>query len=368
MNDEQPTRAPWAPPSTVWTDPRSAPSPNPPPYPAPASPPPPRRTEPLAIASLVCSFFVSLLGVVFGHVALSRIRRSGDDGRGLAVAGLVIGYTGLASAALAVALVATLASSGALRFYAGPLTGGNPSNPSSALPDRGPRPANMNANGGIRLLADGRVEPVAASDVDVRTLPSPAPLGPGSSVPPPHPPGADAAPKGQPPRVVVYVDFACPYCAEFHASYGPALDRLRDQGRITVEYRPVAFLDHRSTTRYSLRAANAAACVANGHPDRYAGFLDLLYARQPSEGSAGLSDDELKSLMASVGAEAGTCVDHGTYVAWARYSTRLALDSGINGVPAAFVDGRQWSGDLSKGPDFLQFLQADFDSREGVRA
>jgi len=46
----------------------------------------------MAIASLVCAFVFAPLGIVFGHLSLSQIRRSGEDGRGLAIAGLVIGY------------------------------------------------------------------------------------------------------------------------------------------------------------------------------------------------------------------------------------------------------------------------------------
>jgi peptidyl-prolyl cis-trans isomerase B (cyclophilin B) len=65
-------------------------------YPPPVDPyygrPPPRPTNGMAIASLVCAFLFAPLGIVFGHVSLSQIRRTGEDGRGLAVAGLVISY------------------------------------------------------------------------------------------------------------------------------------------------------------------------------------------------------------------------------------------------------------------------------------
>lgn len=78
-----------------------------PPYPAypylryPYIPP---RTNALAIASLVCAFLFAPLGIVFGHLSLSQIRQSGEDGRGLAIAGLVIGY--VVTIATIVALVA----------------------------------------------------------------------------------------------------------------------------------------------------------------------------------------------------------------------------------------------------------------------
>lgn len=54
--------------------------------------PPPRRTNAMAIAALVSAFVLAPLGIVFGHIALSQIRRSDEDGRGLAIAGLVVGY------------------------------------------------------------------------------------------------------------------------------------------------------------------------------------------------------------------------------------------------------------------------------------
>lgn len=52
-------------------------------------------TNGMAIASFVCSLFCSPLGIIFGHVALSQIGRSAQGGRGLAIAGLVIGYLSL---------------------------------------------------------------------------------------------------------------------------------------------------------------------------------------------------------------------------------------------------------------------------------
>lgn len=71
-----------------------APYPYPPAYP-PYPPYPqyrPPQTNALAIASLICAFLFAPLGIVFGHLSLSQIKKSGEDGRGLAVAGLVIGY------------------------------------------------------------------------------------------------------------------------------------------------------------------------------------------------------------------------------------------------------------------------------------
>lgn len=65
-----------------------------------ASWPASQQTEPFAIVSLVCSlagilcWVGSIVGVVFGHIAISKIKASGErlGGRGLATAGLIVGY------------------------------------------------------------------------------------------------------------------------------------------------------------------------------------------------------------------------------------------------------------------------------------
>lgn len=46
----------------------------------------------LAIVAFVGSFFVSLVGIICGHIALGQIKRDGSRGRGLALAGTIIGY------------------------------------------------------------------------------------------------------------------------------------------------------------------------------------------------------------------------------------------------------------------------------------
>lgn len=56
---------------------------------------PVQRTNGLAIAALVCPLVTCVLfplGIIFGHIALSQISRTGEGGRGLAIAGLIISY------------------------------------------------------------------------------------------------------------------------------------------------------------------------------------------------------------------------------------------------------------------------------------
>lgn len=54
------------------------------------------HTNTMAVLGLVFAFVFSILGVVFSHVALSQISRTRESGRGLAIAGLAVGYTSIA--------------------------------------------------------------------------------------------------------------------------------------------------------------------------------------------------------------------------------------------------------------------------------
>jgi Domain of unknown function (DUF4190) len=52
-----------------------------------------QRTNTMAIVSLIMAFVMPLpLGIIFGHMAKSQIRRSGEQGSRMANAALVISY------------------------------------------------------------------------------------------------------------------------------------------------------------------------------------------------------------------------------------------------------------------------------------
>lgn len=56
-------------------------------------------TNGMATASMVCGLIgfvtcglTSLLAIIFGHIAQSQIKRTGEGGHGMAIAGLILGY------------------------------------------------------------------------------------------------------------------------------------------------------------------------------------------------------------------------------------------------------------------------------------
>ena len=206
--------------------------------------------------------------------------------------------------------------------------------------DQGPTPANGNVHGGVTLLAGSEVVKSEPGSVNVADVPS-APATKPATV---TVPGGEAE-AGKPVKVIAYIDFICPVCKRFENTYGESLTNLRNEGKISLEYRPLGFLDLQSTTNYSSRAANAAACVANTSPEKYADFFNLLFERQPAEGSAGISDKDLKAMATEVGAaNIDSCVDSKQFRPWVKVATQEAAAIGITGTPTIFVDGKQWDG------------------------
>lgn len=46
----------------------------------------------MAIVAFILAFFVNIVGIILGFVALSQIKRTGEQGRGLAIAAIIIGF------------------------------------------------------------------------------------------------------------------------------------------------------------------------------------------------------------------------------------------------------------------------------------
>lgn len=144
-----------------------------------------------------------------------------------------------------------------------------------------------------------------------------------------------------------WVDFFCPYCRAFEESNGELIRTLVEQGRATLRVHPIAFLDRASMgTRYSTRAANAFACVAEYAPAGAFDYMAYLYANQPPESTPGLDDD---ALAGAAPGEAVDCIREGWFADWVGEATRGALEAGVRGTPTVLVNGMLYRGRITGG-------------------
>lgn len=284
------------------------------------------KTNSLAIVALASSFFIGIVGIVTGYIALGQIKARGESGRGLALAGVIIGWVQTAVVALAIVVLLVVTAG----LFAVSSDGSQPG-PAVESQTAAPVPTGQ----------------IGAADFDAGYLT----LGNG------------------PVTVDVYFDPMCPYCAQFEATNGASLALAATNDAITLRLHSLTFLDRLSDgTNYSTRASSALTCEATLNPDSALDYVAALFANQPAENSAGLSDDELVSL--APGSESiADCVAGAEYAAWSQATTEQALAGpipgselpSISGTPTVLVDGAQFRGSLTDPAQFGQFVVAAFD-------
>ncbi|MDJ0350384.1 thioredoxin domain-containing protein [Cryobacterium sp. PH29-G1] len=308
--------------------------------------PPPRPTAPfvagpktntLAVVSFVSSFFIGLVGVITGHIALGQIRARGELGRGFALAGLIIGYVGMAVFAILTVFAIVFASAiGA--FFLALDSGSTFSGPSSST--SAPVPS---ASAPSAPLPTGAL---GAANFDAGYLE----FGTGAVI------------------IDEYVDPMCPFCAQFEEANGELLSAGVESGAITLRLHSLTFLDRMSQgTDYSSRASGALTCQATLNPENTLDLLAALFANQPLEQSVGLSNTELADL-ATGPVSIIDCVDGGEYEGWSQHNTEVALTgpiagaeiASVTGTPTVLVNGVLYSGSLTDTAEFSAFVAAAF--------
>ncbi|MDP9868223.1 MULTISPECIES: DsbA family protein [Streptosporangium] len=157
--------------------------------------------------------------------------------------------------------------------------------------------------------------------------------------------GSAAAPV----RLAVYLDYMCPFCGRFEQANSAELNRLVADGTVRLELYPLSFLDRMSSgTEYSTRASNATATVADHAPGKVLAFNTALFARQPAEGSRGLSDDEIAALARDAGVpqDVVNLFTDRIFEPWVTASTAAVFEAGISGTPTVKINDEVFKGDL----------------------
>lgn len=170
--------------------------------------------------------------------------------------------------------------------------------------------------------------------------------------------------------IKLYIDYLCPNCGTFEQKNGAQLRAWVKSGAATIEIHPIAVLTTKSAgTQYSLRAANAAACVAEFSPDHFFDFNQALFVDQPKEGSAGLTDQQIEARAGKAGVtdmtQVSKCIEDSRFRSWVQAATTRALNGPIPGAdvkdiavtPTVIVNGNQFKYTTGFDPnEFAQFV------------
>ncbi|MFE7844215.1 DsbA family protein [Microbacterium sp. NPDC057407] len=186
-------------------------------------------------------------------------------------------------------------------------------------------------------------------------------------------PTPDATPTATPTAqpvvdIRVYVDYLSTGSRDFQLANVQQLSEWVSEDAATLSYYPVAMLTSKSNgTKYSLRAASAAACVAAHSPEYFFAFNNALLSQQPEVDSDGYTDSELADMAIASGAEGAkvirSCIEEQAFASWAKNATERALDGlpdtddvALTGTPMVLVNGQPYVGALDDPKEFAQFV------------
>lgn len=168
--------------------------------------------------------------------------------------------------------------------------------------------------------------------------------------------------------VHIYVDYLSPGSGEFERANTRQLAGWITEGVVSVTYHPVSMLTASSNgTKYSLRSAAAAACVATHSAEQFYAFNHELLIDQPEVDSNGRTDVELADLAVAVGVDnpkvVRECIEDEDFVSWAKEATARALagplvgsdDLVLTSAPMVVVNGEAYVGSLKDPAEFSQF-------------
>ncbi len=170
-------------------------------------------------------------------------------------------------------------------------------------------------------------------------------------------------------HIVAYVDFACPVCQTFEATNSAQIQQLVAQGHATLEVHPIAILDRSSLgARYSSRANNAGACVANFAPGSFLAVMGEMYKQQPAEQTTGLTNSQIIGIVHTAGlrnADVDKCINGESFKSWVAAATQRALSgplpntsvASVKGTPTVLVNGQQYTGAFDNAAAFAGFVQ-----------
>lgn len=220
----------------------------------------------------------------------------------------------------------------------------------------GPGPANMASDGILFTGSGDEIKHVATPGI------------PDGDDPVATDPSNYAAPL----HIVSYIDFGCPYCQQFELANAEQIQELVASGQATYEVHPINLLSGAFLgSKYSLRSANAGACVAAYEPDKFLDVSAALFENQPSESTRGLTNGQLVDLVKEAGVtapEVDGCINGGEFQGWVDAATERALlgplpnteEPRVTGTPTILVNGKRYqpTTSLADTAAFAAFVQS----------
>lgn len=157
------------------------------------------------------------------------------------------------------------------------------------------------------------------------------------------------------PLLVIYQDFQCPACKQFHTVFGAKVREAANAGTIQLEHRTMTFLDTNLQNDASVRAAVGAACADNAGV--YEGYYDAVYDNQPATEGAGYTKELLRVTIPTQLGLTGDklvgfqqCYKNQATLKFVNDTNDAAGRDGITSTPTYMYNGKNITSTLTSDP------------------
>jgi protein-disulfide isomerase len=158
--------------------------------------------------------------------------------------------------------------------------------------------------------------------------------------------------------LVVYTDYECPFCKQFHDTITQVLNDYKDKVKVVYRHYPLSF--HANAHK----AAEAAECVAkNAGEEAFWKFTDLYFKTTDSSGT-GVAVEDMPGLAAQSGANEAAvkkCLDSDELATLVDDSMAGGTLAGVSGTPGTIVIAPDNKFDFISGALPLPSIKATLD-------
>lgn len=147
------------------------------------------------------------------------------------------------------------------------------------------------------------------------------------------------------PELDIYVDYLCPYCAQFEMINGQDIIDMVEAGEVTANIHPVSFMDRSSDyTGFSTRGAQATAVVAELAPEKLLDFHLALFEAQGPGGGVELTNSQIVAAGRDAGLSSEVTDHFGgeNFKDWVLAATGQARSDGVTGTPTILINGEEF--------------------------
>lgn len=163
------------------------------------------------------------------------------------------------------------------------------------------------------------------------------------------------------PNVEIFLDYDCPHCKEFEDSSASYLDSLLEEGKATVEYKPIVVIG----SNLSISGGNAAACVAEYAPARFNDAHNALFSKTGEQSVSVTKTIKDLKIEGETGKQVEECVSTKHFSKWLTKASEHALtlkdakgEQLVTGTPTILVDGVKYPFDPSQFRTFMEVVLA----------